>query len=169
MLGAGATGGRIAELLRAFRVDVALVGRTAREGVVAADALAGVARGADVLVVACARTPGTRGRIDAALLDALGPGALVVNVSRGGIVDEAALLAALEEGRLGGAGLDVFATEPLPGDHPLWTAPNVVVTPHVAGHGVRYVRAMVARLLENLRRLAAGAPPLDVVDPTRGY
>jgi len=150
-------------------MEVAVVGRQAREGVVGVERLLEVARGADALVVCCARTPATRGLVDAALLDGLAPHAHVINVARGGIVIESALLAALERGHLGGAGLDVFDVEPLPVESPLWSAPNVVVTPHVAGHGRDYVAQMTARLLENVRRLEAGAPLLDVVDPARGY
>ncbi|MBK7400009.1 MAG: D-2-hydroxyacid dehydrogenase [Myxococcales bacterium] len=169
VLGAGATGARIAAILGTLSMQVTVVGRNAREGVVGSEGLHEVARGADALVVCCARTHETRGIVDAPLLEALAPHAHVINVSRGGIVVEAALLAALERGHLGGAGLDVFDVEPLPTENPLWTAPNVIVTPHVAGHGRDYVRQMVARLLENVRRLEAGEPLLDVVDRLRGY
>ena len=167
VLGAGAVGMRIAAIGRALRAEVTLVGRTTREGVTAD--LVAAARDAEVLLVACARTPETLRRVNASVIGALRPGARIVAVARGGIVDEAALLDALTSGHLGGAALDVFAEEPLAPDHPLWDAPNVVITPHVAGHGLDYVGHMVDRLLENVRRLEAGEPLLDVVDPTRGY
>ncbi len=167
VLGAGAVGTRIAAIARALRAEVTVVGRSAREGVTAD--LTSAVRDADVLIAACARTRETVGMVDAAVLAALRPGARIVAVARGGIVDERALLTALEEGHLGGAALDVFDEEPLGQMSPLWTAPNVIITPHIAGRGLDYIRHIVRRILENVRRLDAGEPLLDVVDPTRGY
>ena len=88
---------------------------------------------ADVVVLACPLTPATTGLIDRARLARMKPTALLVNVARGPVVDEAALLEALAEGRIGGAALDVFATQPLPADHPLLRHDNVILTPHLAG------------------------------------
>ncbi len=102
----------------------------------------------------------TRHALDADRLARLPRHAWVVNVGRGTTVDEDALAAALEAGRLGGAALDVFATEPLPADSPLWTAPNCVVSPHAAGGRPQGAEALIA---ENLRRCLAGQPLRNVV------
>ena len=123
----------------------------------------------DVVVVVLPLTPETRGSIDAAALAQMKPRALLVNVARGGIVDEAALAAALEEGRIGGAAVDVFEEEPLPADSPLWGAPNTLVTPHVAGLTRDYMSRVAALFFENIRRLERGAPLLNEIDRSRGY
>lgn len=94
---------------------------------------------------------------------------VLVNISRGQIVDQQALVSALEEGVLGGAALDVTEPEPLPKDDPLWSAPNVVVTPHVSGNGAAYVERSLRILEENLGRRARGEGLLNVVDRRRGY
>jgi glyoxylate/hydroxypyruvate reductase A len=103
---------------------------------------------------------------DARFLSALKPGAMLINVGRGDLVVESDLLAALDAGRLGGAVLDVFRTEPLPPDHPFWAHPNITVTPHVSGWRVTGGAATVA---ENYRRLMAGEALLNEVDRTAGY
>jgi phosphoglycerate dehydrogenase-like enzyme len=103
------------------------------------------------------------------MLARLPAGAFAVDVARGGIVVESALLAALQAGHLAGAALDVFATEPLPPEHPLWTAPGVIVTPHIAGRGERYLERCVEVLAANAARLAAGQPRLHLVDRAGGY
>jgi phosphoglycerate dehydrogenase-like enzyme len=92
-----------------------------------------------------------------------------VNVGRGGLLDEAALAAALRAGRLGGAGLDVFEEEPLPASSPLWSLPGVIITPHVGGSFPGFLDRAVPFFCENLRRYLAGAPLLNRVDVTRGY
>jgi phosphoglycerate dehydrogenase-like enzyme len=97
------------------------------------------------------------------------PRALLVNVARGGIVDETALAAALEEGRIGGAAVDVFEEEPLPAGSPLWGARNTLVTPHVAGLTRDYMSRVAALFFENIRRLERGAPLLNEIDRARGY
>jgi len=132
------------------------------------DLLSFVAR-ADVIVDALPLTPETRGVFDRKTFDAAKRGALFINVGRGGTVVTADLLAALEDGRIGGAGLDVTDPEPLPPDHPLWRAPNVLITPHVAaatdlGEEPRW---LIAR--ENLRRYAAGGKLLSEVSVEKGY
>ena len=109
---------------------------------------------ADAIVVAAPLTDETRGMFDADAFAAMRAGAWFVNVGRGEIVDEPALVAALVDGHLGGAGLDVFATEPLPADSPLWTLPNVIITPH----SLRHDRSVAAparstSFVENFRRL----------------
>ena len=96
-------------------------------------------------------------------------GAVVVNVARGGIVDEDALIGALRSGHLRGAGLDVFAREPLPANSPLWGLPNVLVTPHVSGTSHRFWRRQTDLIIRNLRRYAAGEPLLNTVDKQAGY
>ena len=132
------------------------------------DLLSFVAR-ADVIVNALPLTPETRGVFDRKAFDAAKRGALFINVGRGGTVVTADLLAALKDGRIGGAGLDVTDPEPLPPDHPLWRAPNVLITPHVAaatdlGEEPRW---LIAR--ENLRRYAAGGKLLSEVSVEKGY
>jgi phosphoglycerate dehydrogenase-like enzyme len=123
---------------------------------------------ADVVVNVAPLTPATTGIFDAPFFAALPPRALFVNVGRGDSVNQAALLAALQSGRLGGAGLDVTSPEPLPPDHPLWRAPRTLITPHIAGGGSDFaLRRAVLR--ENLRRYVAGEPLLSVVDAARGY
>ncbi len=124
---------------------------------------------ADVIVNALPLTPETKGIFDRKIFDATKRGALFINVGRGGTVVTADLVAALEDGRIGGAGLDVTDPEPLPPDHPLWKTPNVLITPHVAaatdlGEEPRW---LIAR--ENLRRYAAGGKLLSEVDVKRGY
>ena len=97
------------------------------------------------------------------------PGALLVNVTRGEIVDGDALVRALRSGRLGGAALDVAPIEPLPADHPLWTFDNVVMTPHTAGASQLRGPRNIARFCENLRRAGRGEPLIGVVDKQLGY
>lgn len=131
--------------------------------------LPGLAARSDVLVVAAPETAETRGLVDGPVLDALPAGAYVVNVARGGLVDEAALLARLDAGRVGGAALDVFATEPLPSAHPLWDHPRVFVTPHVSAVTRRFWDREAALILENIRRYRTGRRLTNLVDPRLGY
>jgi phosphoglycerate dehydrogenase-like enzyme len=123
----------------------------------------------DFLVLAAPMTEGTRGMLGARELSLLPPHATLVNVARGGIVDEAALIDALRGGTLRGAGLDVFATEPLPDDSPLWTMPNVLVTPHVSGVTHGFWRRETDLIVENVRRYLASEPLLNTVDKQAGY
>jgi phosphoglycerate dehydrogenase-like enzyme len=110
----------------------------------------------DALVLALPLTPDTRHLVDAAALDRLKPGALLVNVARGGVVDEDALVAALRTGRVGGAGLDVFAEEPLPASSPLWSLPGVIVTPHSSGTNPGNALRASEIFLDNLGRYVRG-------------
>ena len=121
--------------------------------------------GADWLVVACPLTERTRGLVDGKALDAMAEGAHVVNVGRGEVIVEAQLVAALQHGRLAGAFLDVFEHEPLPVESALWSLPNVIVTPHSAGHSIGNEERVAAIFLENLRRFAEGKPLLHVHAP----
>jgi len=118
---------------------------------------------ADWLVLACPLSERTRGLVDAAALARLPPGARLVNVARGEVADEAALIDALQRGALAGACLDVFAQEPLPAASPLWALPNVIVTPHTAGHSDGNEARVAAIFLDNLRRWARGQPLLNRV------
>ena len=117
--------------------------------------LAGVV---DALVIAVPLTPETRHLVDASVLAAMRPGAWLVNVARGEIVDEDALVESLRSGHLGGAGLDVFATEPLPESSPLWDLPNVIITPHSSGTSQRTNQRAIDIFTDNLGRFVAGTP-----------
>ncbi len=112
-------------------------------------------------------TPSTRGLFDDAALAAMPEGAYLINVGRGPVVQEQALLRALQSGRLAGAVLDVFDVEPLPGEHPFWRMDNVIVTPHMSGPTV--AEEVTAPFLENMERFLAGQPLLKQVDLGRGY
>jgi phosphoglycerate dehydrogenase-like enzyme len=118
-------------------------------------------------VVVVPLTADTQGLIGEAELAAMRSSAWVINVARGAVVDETALVAALRARRIAGAVLDVFATEPLPSDHPLWNLDNVVVTPHISGPSIPEEIAPV--FAENLRRFLGGRPLQNVVDRRRGY
>ncbi len=133
------------------------------------DKLLAFAGRADVIVSTLPLTPGTKGLMDDAFFDAAKRGALFINVGRGGTVVTDDLVAALSDGRLGGAGLDVTDPEPLPPGHPLWRAPNVIITPHVSAslEGDEGPRWLLAR--ENLRRYVAGEKLLSEVDLEEGY
>jgi glyoxylate/hydroxypyruvate reductase A len=120
-------------------------------------------------VLALPATGATRGLFDAALVDALPEHAVLVNVGRGGTLDEEALVSALRSGRLAGAALDVFADEPLPDDSPLWGLDNVLVSPHTAALSVRENERIVDLLVTNLRRFRRGEPLVNVVDVEHFY
>ena len=124
---------------------------------------------ADVVAICLPLTDETAGLFDAEAFDAMKPGAYLINIARGGIVDTDAMLAALRSGRLAGACLDVTDPEPLPEDHPLWTEPNVVITPHVASFAALTSARRWALTRENIRRFGAGEPLLNTVDKQAGY
>ena len=121
----------------------------------------------DALVITAPKTADTVGMIDREALAALPPGAVLINVARGELVDEDALLEALDSGHLGAAVLDVFATEPLPEDHPLWNQPRALITPHIAAPSE--VEVIADEFAENYRRYVAGRELINVVDRARGY
>lgn len=133
------------------------------------DALLTLLPRADFIVCCVPLLPSTRGLLGKAAFAAMKPSAVLIDISRGGVVEETALLAALDAGQISGAALDVFATEPLPADHPLWSYENVAITPHCAsvyeGWDVKSVEMFAA----NLARYRAGEPLTNVVDPERGY
>lgn len=141
------------------------------ERVVGFASIGDVLAASDMVIVSVPLTDRTRGLVDAAFLGRMRPTAWLLNLGRGGHVDEPALLGALRERRIAGAVLDVFKDEPLPASSPFWEVDNVIVTPHLAGvAGPDAFWPSAARLLaENLRRYAAGGPLLNVVDPARGY
>lgn len=124
----------------------------------------------DYVVLTAPATPETRGMIGARQLDLIRRGAVLINVSRGDLLaDESALAAALSDGRLRGAGLDVFREEPLPATSPLWDLPNVLITPHVSATTDRFWIRETELILENIRRYVRGERLLNVVDKRRGY
>jgi len=172
--GLGGIGTEVARRGAALGMRVIGTRNSSREGppfvdyVGLSDELFALAAEADVVVDALPLTDATEGLFDERFFAAVKPGAIFVNVGRGGTVDTAALLAALEAGRISGAGLDVTDPEPLPPDHALWQRDDVIITPHVAGRGDERVRHALL-LVENLRRYAAGDALLNVVDPERGY
>jgi phosphoglycerate dehydrogenase-like enzyme len=172
--GLGGIGTEVARRAAALDMRVVATRRSSREGpdfvayVGLSDELAELAAEADVIVNALPLTPETEGLFDAKFFAAAKEGAYFINVGRGGSVVTADLLAALESGRLAGAGLDVTDPEPLPADHPLWQQQNVIITPHVASDGGNWARQSIL-LRENVRRFAAGEPLLNVVDPELGY
>lgn len=163
--GFGSIAATLAPLLTALGARVTGVARSAgtRSGypVLTPDALPRLLPTTDVLVSILPALPHTRGALDAALLGLLPGRAWLVNVGRGTTVDEPALLAALREGRLAGAALDVFADEPLPPDSPWWDVPNVIITPHAAGGRPLGSDDLIAR---NVRALRAGEPLLNLVE-----
>ena len=136
------------------------------ERIVGDEALREAVREADVVVLTMPLTDATRGIVSADVIAALPPRAWLINVARGPLVDEPALLEALRGGGLAGAVLDVFGQEPLPPDSPWWDMPNVIVTPHASGVTLRFFDELV---VENVRRYLAGEPLLNPVDPERGY
>lgn len=168
----GAAFGRAARHLGIRTVGVSRSGRPARDFDEhrRASGLAAAARGAHWLVVAAPLTDETRGMAGARVLDALAPGAAVVNVGRGPVLDTDALVARLRAGRLSGALLDVFDREPLPPRSPLWRVPNLVVTPHCSSDDAEaYIPLTLDLVLDNLRRFADGRPLRNAIDPRRQY
>ena len=164
VFGLGAIGSALARMARALGLHVIGVRRGAAKGDEPVDELHPPARlrellpRADWLAIACPLSDETRNAIDADALARLPRGAHLLNVARGGIVDEAALLAALRDGRLAGAYLDVFATEPLPADSPIWSLPNVICTPHNSAASRGNEARQVEIFLDNLARYGRGEP-----------
>lgn len=180
VVGTGAIGREIARTLRGLGLRVDGAGSWARPGyleegdpdfavVVDSARLVEHVGDVDYLVNAAPLTPATTGLIGAPVFAALKPGAHLVNIGRGAGVDEAALLAAIDSGRLDGASLDVFATEPLPADSPLWEAPGVVVSPHMSGDVVGWRDTLARQFVDNAERWLAGEPLVNVVDKQLGY
>jgi phosphoglycerate dehydrogenase-like enzyme len=162
IVGLGRIGTRLAGLARAFGMRVLATKRDVSTGAGAAhqvlpdDRLLPHLPEADVIALTCPLTPQTEGLIDARAFAAMKPSALLINVARGRIVDEPALISALAERRIAGAGIDCTVEEPLPASSPLWALENVLVTPHTAGETRRYEDNVIDLLLENLDRLWRG-------------
>ena len=133
------------------------------------DGLDRLLESADHVVLTVPSTPATEGMIGLRELSRMGQDAVLINLARGDVVDEDALVEALEEGRIRGAGLDVFEEEPLPAGHPLWTIDRAVLTPHTGGISPRFWERETDLIVENIRRYRAGEPLLNVVDKARGY
>lgn len=166
IVGAGDVGEQLAKRVRACDAETVLVARSARAGVHGIAELDGLLPAADVVVLLVPKTDETIGMVDARFLARMRDGALLVNGARGPVVDTDALLAELQSGRLRAA-IDVVEPEPLPSDHPLWSAPNLLITPHIGG-SVLGLTDRVARLIaDQLRRFVAGEPLQNVV--TGGY
>ncbi|GAB2571389.1 D-2-hydroxyacid dehydrogenase [Microlunatus antarcticus] len=176
VVGLGSIGRETCRLLDAVGLDVVGVGRPGRTydvpagvRVVSTDALDEVLPSAEVVVLATPLTDETTGLLSRARIEGLPAGAIVVNVARGQVVDEAALIEALTSGHLGGAALDVFEVEPLPASSPLWDLPNVIVSPHSASTLVSENAALVDLFVDNLRRYLDGRPLRNTYDATKGY
>jgi len=162
IVGMGRIGSRLATLAKAFDMRVIAIRRDPSNGagaadkVVGDDALRGVLPQADFVALTCPLTPKTENLIDANALAAMKPSAYLVNVARGKVVNEPALIDALEQKRIAGAALDCVWDEPLPATSALWSVPNVLITPHTAGETRRYEDNVIDLLLENLERLWRG-------------
>ena len=174
IIGAGGIGARLIALLAPFGVDTIAITRSGRSVPLATTSLAAHALpdlwgAADYFVLAVPATAETKGLIGAAALRAMQPHAWIVNVGRGNAIDTGELIAALHAGRIAGAGLDVTDPEPLPDGHPLWDAPGVLITPHVANPFEDHLEGLLKRVGENVRRCVEGQALLGIVEPTRGY
>jgi len=161
ILGLGAVGEEIARKCKAFGMTVYGVNRSKKQ-VDAVDRFFGlggllvVAREVDFLIIVVPLTPETRGMVGIEVISAMKPTSFLLNLARGAVVDEKALIQALESGTLAGAALDVFNEEPLPQGHPFWEMKNVIVTPHVGGTSTFYAGQVLPIFQENLRRYLRG-------------
>jgi phosphoglycerate dehydrogenase-like enzyme len=177
IVGLGSIGRRIAQLGHAFGMRVIAMRRSSSEGekdadvdqVFPASQLHELLAMSDYVVISVPLTPQTEKLIGEAELRAMRPSAYLVNIARGRVIDEQALIRALREGWIAGAGLDVAEEEPLPPENPLYSMPNVILTPHISGASVHYDERLAALFAENLRRYRAGQPLKNRYDPSRGY
>jgi len=176
VFGLGGIGTAVTRRALALGMTVAGVRRRPEQGgpaglrwVGGLDALARLASESDCFVIAAAHTTDTAEAVGRAVLERLPDDAVVINVSRGSLLDETALLERLATGRLRGAALDVFRTEPLPSGHPFWRHPRVLVSPHVSAVSTRFWERELGLIVENIRRYLAGAPLRNVVDLEAGY
>jgi phosphoglycerate dehydrogenase-like enzyme len=175
ILGAGAIGRALARKTAALGMHVRILRQRPErpvpgaEQVLAPEALHSLLGWADFVVLAVPLTAQTRRLIGAAELRAMRSDAFLINIARGDVVDEAALVAALRAGAIAGAGLDVFSAEPLPADSALWELPNALLTPHVSGYTPGYFEKMLTIFRDNLGRFMAGKPLRNVVDKRLGY
>ncbi|MCB2078608.1 MAG: D-2-hydroxyacid dehydrogenase [Novosphingobium sp.] len=170
IVGAGGIGGRVGELLRPWGVDVTGVRRRPAPGVLTADEWRSRLGDFDWVIIAVPSTPDTDKMMGAAEFAAMKPGASVLNFARGAVLDQDALMDALERGTVGGAFLDVTDPEPLPSDHPLWTFDNVHITSHLSGRSQDKLFLRSAdRFVENLELWKQGKPLVSQVDLSLGY
>ena len=169
VLGLGELGGACARQLAQIGFQVAGWSSTPKsiDGVTCSNSLQDVLTEADIVVLLLPDTPATQNILNAHTLSLLAPGAVVINPGRGPLIDDAALLDALDDGQVGHATLDVFRTEPLPVEDPYWHHPNVTVTPHIASE--TRPKWSAKSIAENVRRGETGAPFLHQVDKTLGY
>ena len=170
VVGMGPIGKRTAQLCTALGMSVLGVRRSAAKSeagvgkMVGPEQLLALLPQADFVVLTAPLTPQTQGMIGEAALRVMKPAAYLINIGRGGLVDESALIRALQAGRLAGAGLDVFETEPLPPESPLWAMKNVIITAHYAGASPHYTERWLTIFLENLRRYRRGETLITVVE-----
>ncbi|WP_299650913.1 D-2-hydroxyacid dehydrogenase [Sphingomonas bacterium] len=170
VVGYGSIGQLIGERLRAFGVDVVGVTRSGRDGTITPDKWRAKLGEFDWIVLAAPSTDETKAMIGTAELAAMKPTAWVINIARGDMIDDDALLAALQEGRIGGAFLDPTSPEPLPPEHPLWAAPNCMITMHLSGRSqTKMFQRAAALFLENLAAFRAGLPMKNKADLRAGY
>lgn len=175
VIGFGGTGRALAKRAAAFGMNVLAADvypvppSDGVEEVWPMDRLAELLGASDVVAIGAPLTDKTRGLLDNSTFSAMKRGALIVNVTRGEIIDGDALVAALRDGRCGGAALDVAPIEPLPADHPLWSFDNVAMTPHTSGASQLRAPRNIARFCENLERAQKGEPLIGVVDKQLGY
>jgi phosphoglycerate dehydrogenase-like enzyme len=179
IVGLGSIGMEIVRLATPFGIRVSGIRRRAEgsrpscvagvDEVLSPERLPALLNTSDVVVLAVPHTPETKQLIGPAEIDRMKRGAFLVNIARGKLIDDAAVIEALRDGRLGGAALDVFTREPLEPSSPYWDLPNVVITPHTSGAMQDYWTPLVALFSENLRRFEKGEPLVNVVDKIAGY
>jgi len=177
IVGLGNIGREVARLARAFGMKVVATRRSAKKPGHArhVDTLLPVAqlkmllKESDYVVVATPLTPDTRHLIGRAELAAMKPTGVIINIARGGVIDPAALIDALQKGRIAGAGLDVTSPEPLPPDSPLWDMENVILSPHISGGMEDYIGQATTLFCENLRRYLEGGKLINIIDKQKGY
>jgi phosphoglycerate dehydrogenase-like enzyme len=177
VIGIGGFGVEISKRAQGYEMEVIAIDpvRTAKPPFVAElkpatrENLHDLLRRSDVVMTACPLTAETYHLIGAEELSLMKPSAFLINVTRGGIIDEPALIEALTQGKIAGAGLDVVEQEPLPPDNPLWDAPNLILTPHRAGASQHRPRKVHEFFLQNLERYLQGERPLNIIDKQRGF
>jgi D-3-phosphoglycerate dehydrogenase len=175
IVGFGGNGRRLAEVLRVFKGRILATDMFPSdkpeyvESLWPADRLHDLLAKSDIVILAAPLTSTTRGMIDAAALAAMKRGSILINVARGPLVVESAMVEALRSGHLAGAGLDVTEIEPLPPSSPLWDMPQVIITPHVGGQSATRIDDMTNFFCENLRRWLAGEPLLNLIDKRLGF
>ncbi|MCX4667037.1 D-2-hydroxyacid dehydrogenase [Streptomyces sp. NBC_01381] len=169
VVGSGPIGHAIVRTLKALGIITALVGRKAQHGVHGTEELDRLMARADWVICAAPLTDATRGMFDGRRFGMMQPSARFINIGRGALVVEDDLAAALANRWIAGAALDVFEHEPLPADSPLWTAPGLIVSPHMSGDTVGWRDELGAQFVELYEEWAAGRPLSNVVDKKRGY